>query len=73
MIKKLNKIYKKNLRRKAIKKVEEKIIYQQKLLKDYSIDELRKLILLEEQKILKKISWKGALIALGATVGIVHI
>lgn len=73
MIKKLKKIYKKNLRRKAIKKVEEKIIYQQKLLKDYSIDELRKLILLEEQKILKKISWKGALIALGATVGIVHI
>ncbi|MAM16613.1 MAG: hypothetical protein CMC10_04885 [Flavobacteriaceae bacterium] len=73
MIKKLKKIYKKNLRRKAIKKVEEKIIYQQKLLKDYSIDELRKLILLEEQKILKKISWKGALIALGATVGIAHI
>ena len=73
MIKKFNKIYKKNLRRKAIKKVEEKIIYQQKLLKDYSIDELRKLILLEEQKILKKISWKGALIALGATVSIVHI
>ena len=64
---------KKILRKKAIKNVEEHIVYQQKKVSDYSIEELRKLILSEEKKILHGAGWKGAIVAVGAMFGITNI
>ena len=61
---------KKILRKRAIKNVEEHIVYQQKKVSDYSIEELRKLILSEEKKILHGAGWKGAIVAVGAMFGI---
>ena len=63
---------KKILRKRAIKNVEEHIAYQQKKVSDYSIDELRKLILSEEKKILHGAGWKGAIVAVGAMFGITN-
>jgi hypothetical protein len=63
---------KKILRKKAIKKVYDKIAYQQKKVSDYSIDELRKFILIEEKKILHGAGWKGAIVAVGAMFGITN-
>ena len=63
---------KKMLRKKAIKNVEEHISYQQKKVSDYSIEELRKLILSEEKKILHGTGWKGAIVAVGAMFGITN-
>ena len=63
---------KKMLRKKAIKNVEEHISYQQKKVSDYSIEELRKLILSEEKKILYGTGWKGAIVAVGAMFGITN-
>ena len=63
---------KKILRKKAIKNVEEHIIYQQKKVSDYSIEELRKLISSEEKKILQGAGWKGAIVAVGAMFGITN-
>ena len=60
------------LRKKAIKNVEEHISYQQKKVSDYSIEELRKLILSEEKKILHGTGWKGAIVAVGAMFGITN-
>ena len=63
---------KKILRKKAIKNVEEHISYQQKKVSDYSVEELRKLILSEEKKILHGAGWKGAIVAVGAMFGITN-
>ena len=63
---------KKILRKRAIKNVEEHITYQQKKVSDYSIEELRKLILSEEKKILQGAGWKGAIVAIGAMFGITN-
>jgi len=63
---------KKILRKRAIKNVEEHIIYQQKKVSDYSIEELRKLISSEEKKILEGAGWKGAIVAVGAMFGITN-
>ena len=63
---------KKILRKRAIKNVEEHISYQQKKVSDYSIEELRKLILSEEKKILHGTGWKGAIVAVGAMFGITN-
>ena len=63
---------KKMLRKRAIKNVEEHISYQQKKVSDYSIEELRKLILSEEKKILHGAGWKGAIVAVGAMFGITN-
>ena len=63
---------KKMLRKRAIKNVEEQIVYQQKKVSDYSIEELRKLILSEEKKILQGAGWKGAIVAVGAMFGITN-
>ena len=63
---------KKILRKRAIKNVEEHIIYQQKKVSDYSIEELRKLISSEERKILEGAGWKGAIVAVGAMFGITN-
>ena len=60
------------LRKRAIKNVEEHIIYQQKKVSDYSIEELRKLISSEEKKILQGAGWKGAIVAVGAMFGITN-
>lgn len=61
---------KKILRKRAIKNVEERIVYQQKKISTYTVQELRKLILSEENKILQGAGWKGAIIAIGAMFGI---
>ena len=63
---------KRMLRKRAIKNVEEHIVYQQKKISDYSIEELRKLILSEEKKILQGAGWKGAIVAVGAMFGITN-
>ena len=63
---------KKMIRKRAIKNVEEHISYQQKKVSDYSVDELRKLILSEEKKILHGAGWKGAIVAVGAMFGITN-
>ena len=63
---------KKMLRKRAIKNVEEHISYQQKKVSDYSVEELRKLILSEEKKILHGAGWKGAIVAVGAMFGITN-
>ena len=63
---------KRYIRKKAIKKVEERIAYQQKEISAYTIQELRKLILSEEKKILQGVGWKGAIVAIGAMFGITN-
>jgi len=63
---------KRYIRKKAIKKVEERIAYQQKEISAYTIQELRKLILSEEKKILQGAGWKGAIVAIGAMFGITN-
>ena len=63
---------KKILSKRAIKNVEEHIVYQQKKVSDYSIEELRKLISSEEKKILQGAGWKGAIVAVGAMFGITN-
>ena len=63
---------KKMIRKRAIKNVEEQISYQQKKVSDYPIEELRKLILSEEKKILHGAGWKGAIVAVGAMFGITN-
>lgn len=63
---------KRMLRKRAIKNVEEHIVYQQKKVSDYSIEELRKLISSEEKKILQGAGWKGAIVAVGAMFGITN-
>ena len=60
------------LRKKAIKNVEERIVYQQKKVSTYTVQELRKLILSEEKKILQGAGWKGAIVAIGAMFGITN-
>ena len=60
------------LRKKAIKNVEERIVYQQKKVSAYTVQELRKLILSEEKKILQGAGWKGAIVAIGAMFGITN-
>ena len=57
---------KRYIRKKAIKKVEERIAYQQKEISAYTVQELRKLILSEENKILQGAGWKGAIVAIEA-------
>ena len=63
---------KKILRKRAIKNVEERIVYQQKKISTYTVQELRKLILSEEKKILQGAGWKGAIVAIGAMFGITN-
>ena len=63
---------KRYIRKKAIKKVEERIAYQQKEISTYTVQELRKLILSEEKKILQGAGWKGAIVAIGAMFGITN-
>ena len=63
---------KKILRKRAIKNVEERIVYQQKKISTYTVQELRKLILSEEKKILQGAGWKGAIVAIGAMFGIAN-
>ena len=63
---------KRYIRKKAIKKVEERIAYQQKEISTYTVQELRKLILSEEKKILQGVGWKGAIVAIGAMFGITN-
>ena len=63
---------KKILRKRAIKNVEERIVYQQKKVSAYTVQELRKLILSEENKILQGAGWKGAIVAIGAMFGITN-
>ena len=63
---------KRYIRKKAIKKVEERIAYQQKEISAYTVHELRKLILSEEKKILQGAGWKGAIVAIGAMFGITN-
>jgi hypothetical protein len=60
------------LRKRAIKNVEERIVYQQKKISTYTVQELRKLILSEEKKILQGAGWKGAIVAIGAMFGITN-
>ena len=60
------------IRKKAIKNVEERITYQQKKVSAYTVQELRKLILSEEKKILQGAGWKGAVVAVGAMFGITN-
>ena len=60
------------IRKKAIKNVEERITYQQKKISAYTVQELRKLILSEEKKILQGAGWKGAVVAVGAMFGITN-
>ena len=63
---------KRYIRKKAIKNVEERIAYQQKEISAYTVQELRKLILSEEKKILQGAGWKGAIVAIGAMFGITN-
>ena len=63
---------KRYIRKKAIKNVEERIVYQQKKISTYTVQELRKLILSEEKKILQGAGWKGAIVAIGAMFGITN-
>ena len=63
---------KRYIRKKAIKNVEEGIVYQQKRVSAYTVQELRKLILSEENKILQGAGWKGAIVAIGAMFGITN-
>ena len=63
---------KRYIRKKAIKNVEERITYQQKKISAYTVQELRKLILSEEKKILQGAGWKGAVVAVGAMFGITN-
>ena len=63
---------KKILRKKSIENVHEHIAYQQKKVSDYSINELRILILTEEKRILHGAGWKGAIVAIGAMFGITN-
>ena len=63
---------KRYIRKKAIKKVEERIAYQQKEISAYTVQELRKLILSEEKKILQGAGWKSAVVAVGAMFGITN-
>ena len=63
---------KRYIRKKAIKKVEERIAYQQKEISAYTVQELRKLILSEEKKILQGAGWKGTIVAIGAMFGITN-
>ncbi len=63
---------KRYIRKKAIKKVEERIAYQQKEISAYTVQELRKLILSEEKKILQGAGLKGAIVAIGAMFGITN-
>jgi hypothetical protein len=63
---------KRYIRKKAIKKVEERIAYQQKEISAYTVQELRKLILSEEKKILQGAGWKGAIVAIGTMFGITN-
>ena len=63
---------KRYIRKKAINKVEERIAYQQKEISAYTVQELRKLILSEEKKILQGAGWKGAIVAIGAMFGITN-
>ena len=64
---------KKLIRKQAIERVKENITYQQKIVSDYSKQELKMFILIEEKKILKGVGIKGALIAAGAMFGITYI
>ena len=64
---------KKFIRKQAIERVKENINYQQKVVSDYSKEELKIFILNEEKKILKSASIKSVLIAAGALVGITYI
>ena len=63
---------KRYIRKKAIKNVEERIVYHQKKVSAYTVQELRKLILSEENKILQGAGWKGAIVAIGAMFGITN-
>ena len=63
---------KRYIRKKAIQKAEERIAYQQKEISAYTVQELRKLILSEEKKILQGAGWKGAIVAIGAMFGITN-
>ena len=63
---------KRYIRKKAIKNVEERIVYQQKKVSAYTVQELRKLILSEEKKFLQGVGWKGAVVAMGAMFGITN-
>ena len=49
-----------------------KSFINKKKVSDYSIEELRKLILSEEKKILQGAGWKGAIVAVGAMFGITN-
>lgn len=63
---------KKFIRKQAIQRVKENITYQQKIVSDYSKEELKIFILNEEKKILKGAGLKGVLIAAGAMFGITY-
>ena len=64
---------KKFIRKQAIERVKENITYQQKIVSDYSKEELKMFILKEEKRILRGAGTKGVLIAVGAMLGITYI
>ena len=55
-----------------ISQMSDELYSQQKEISAYTVQELRKLILSEEKKILQGAGWKGAIVAIGAMFGITN-
>jgi len=62
--------FRKFIRKRAIKKVNKNIAYQQKTVSDYTKDELRKLIEKEEKDIISGLKWSFGATAIFAIFGI---
>ncbi len=62
--------FRKFIRKRAIKKVNKNIAYQQKKISDYTKDELRKLIEKEEKDIIAGLKWTLGATAIFAIFGI---
>ena len=62
--------FRKFIRKRAIKKVNKNIAYQQKSVSDYTKDELRKLIEKEEKDIISGLKWSFGATAIFAIFGI---
>ena len=62
--------FRKFIRKRAIKKVNKNIAYQQKKISDYTKDELRKLIEKEEKDIISGLKWSLGATAIFAIFGI---
>ena len=52
--------------------LKKELFISKKKISAYTVQELRKLILSEEKKILQGAGWKGAIVAIGAMFGITN-